>query len=670
MSIAVYVFGLIVALGMIILNIDDVIWDIGYFLTRKRHNKEEKLPLQLVDNLPPKLLAVMVAAWHEDNVIDQVIDHMISTVHYPRSMYHVFLGVYPNDDATIAVAEKLSKKYENVHVVINPVPGPTSKAQNLNNMITSIKQFEDEHHCRFASITVHDSEDVVHPYELKMTNFLIDQYDSLQFPVFPLQKKPNWKNVFSISNLTSGTYADEFAENHFRYMVMRSDTQAVVPSAGTGFVISRRVLSFYKDKPLFTEGSLTEDYKFSIDLAKNGFQVHYVLEKVPRLLNNGKIRYDYITTRSLFPSNFSAAVKQKTRWIYGITMQSLKITEIFSKEDERLNLIQRFALYKDWKSKFINILVLPAYVILVYFILSLFIRLPAVYPMWSFSWWLSVSLTVVMLYKQFMRALAIYSVYGFRSAFIACLVPPIIPIRLVWGNLINFMATARAWGWYLFGMNRGKSKQKGIKWNKTDHEFLEKHVLYSYYRNLGDVLLEKQYIDFTKLSDALNTARKENKRLGEVLLEKGYVTEEMLAKALAASTHKLYVSDISAFDNFQEQFDKQNMEQNLFCPILKYDDTYVVAETPFSDPSRYEETFADKGSLKTVYTTKKAIMTRLSGGSKPSQRDQELFRRLAALLDNGCLTWEQAVIALENRDFSSDILQYMGLGIGSELVAA
>jgi len=99
MSTTVYVIGLIVAVGMILFNIDDVIWDIVYLFSVKRHGKEERLPVAMLDDLPPKLLAIMIAAWHEENVLGQVIDHMISTVHYPRSMYHVFLGVYPNDPA-------------------------------------------------------------------------------------------------------------------------------------------------------------------------------------------------------------------------------------------------------------------------------------------------------------------------------------------------------------------------------------------------------------------------------------------------------------------------------------------------------------------------------------------------------------------------------------------
>jgi len=71
-------------------------------------------------------------------------------------------------------------------MVINCVPGPTTKAQNINYVITQIKEYEKLHGWRFASITIHDAEDVVHPYELMVTNYMIDNYDALQFPVFPL----------------------------------------------------------------------------------------------------------------------------------------------------------------------------------------------------------------------------------------------------------------------------------------------------------------------------------------------------------------------------------------------------------------------------------------------------------------------------------------------------
>jgi len=59
-------------------------------------------------------------------------------------------------------------------------------------------------------VTVHDSEDVVHPYEFKVTNFLVDQYDALAISGVSTSKKAQLEEFFS--EITSGTYADEFAE--------------------------------------------------------------------------------------------------------------------------------------------------------------------------------------------------------------------------------------------------------------------------------------------------------------------------------------------------------------------------------------------------------------------------------------------------------------------------
>lgn len=161
--------GLIIVVLYLFMGIDDFVWDIAG-LFRRRSYKEQLLDLHKLDSTPPKLLAIAIAAWHEDNVLGDVIDNVLSSVLYPKSMYHIFLGVYPNDPATISVAESLAARYPNVHVVINDLPGPTSKAQNINYIYRSIRRFEEEHGWRFASLSIHDSEDVVHPYEFKVTN--------------------------------------------------------------------------------------------------------------------------------------------------------------------------------------------------------------------------------------------------------------------------------------------------------------------------------------------------------------------------------------------------------------------------------------------------------------------------------------------------------------------
>jgi adsorption protein B len=572
-------------------------------------------------------------------------------------MYHVFLGVYPNDDATIAVAKRLERKYNNVHMVINAHRGPTCKADNINNIITFIRQFEDYHDWRFSSIIVHDSEDVVHPYEFKVANFLLDRYDSLQFPVFPLQKMPTLGNFFS--GMTSGTYADEFAENHFRIMEMRDTMSAMVPSAGTGFVISHRILDKYGSEPLFPKDNLTEDYKLSLNFAQRGFQVHYVLEKVQRLLDNGTVKWNYIATRSIFPATFRKAVQQKTRWIYGITMQSAKFTDIF--KPSGLSLMGRYTLYKDLKAKIVNLMVLPGYLVFIYFIVSQFISLPVMYPRYTFSWWLCVLLTILMVFRQTMRAIAIKNIYGFKSVVFACLLPPLITIRLVWGNIINLSATLRAWKQLIFGFKKINKKRK-VAWNKTDHEFLEKHVLYRYYRNVGDVLLEKQYLDADTLKQILEQSRKEGLRLGDALLQNSAVTEEQLMIAVANSQHRLFVKNVSSFiNNIADDFNKQWLEQSLIYPLLKTKNGYVIAETNFTPPDTYERFKTDRTKIKihTVYTTKAKILEAIHNND--TVKDDSNINLVTEMLQKDKITWEQAVLALDNQNFIPDILGYMGL---------
>ncbi|HOB28690.1 MAG TPA: glycosyltransferase [Bacillota bacterium] len=655
MELTIRFIGLIVALLYVIFSIDDIIWDIAHFVKKRVNTEEDQLPLEKLDAIPPKLLAVIIAAWHEERVLELVIENMLASIQYPQSMYHIFVGVYPNDDATVAVAKRLEKKHQNVHMVINTHDGPTCKADNINNVIAFIKQFEDDRDWRFSSITVHDAEDVVHPYELKVTNYLLDHYDSLQFPVFPLQRMPTLKNFFS--SMTSGTYADEFAENHFRMMKMREAMSAIVPSAGTGFVISRRILEQFGDQPLFPEDTLTEDYKLSIALAQKGFHVHYVLEKVQRLLDDGTVKWEYIATRSIFPATFKKSVQQRTRWIYGISMQSVKFADIFKPSE--IGFAGRYTLYKDLKAKFVNLLLLPGYLIFIYFIISQFVSIPIMYPIYTFSWWLCVLLTIIMLLRQIIRAIAIRNVYGFKSMVFACLLPPLMPIRLVWGNIINLSATLCAWKQLIFGFKKG-DKEKKVTWNKTDHEFLDKHILYRYYRNIGDLLLEKQYIDVDSLDQFLEQSRKEGLRLGDLLLQNSIITEEQLMIAVASSQHKLFVKNISSFiSNTVDEFDKHWLEQSLIYPLLKTKNGYVFAETNFTPPDTFENLKTGGAGIHTVFTTKAKVLEAInSHGTASADSSVNL---VTELLLQDKITWEQAVLALDNQNFIPDILGYMGL---------
>lgn len=164
----VYWIGFFVALAFIVFGADDVLWDVFALF---RGTGKKRVKLSLINEKPPKMLAVVIAAWHEDAVLGEVVDNLVASAQYPRSLYRVFLGVYPNDAATVAVARALEARHGGTVVcVVGDDPGPTSKAANINHTVRAIREYEAERDVRFASVTIHDAEDVVHPNEFKMTN--------------------------------------------------------------------------------------------------------------------------------------------------------------------------------------------------------------------------------------------------------------------------------------------------------------------------------------------------------------------------------------------------------------------------------------------------------------------------------------------------------------------
>ncbi len=592
-------------------------------------------------------------------------------------MYHIFLGVYPNDTETVNVAKLLAEKYPNVHVIINDLPGPTCKAQNINCVIRNIKKYETLHNKRFQSLTIHDSEDVVHPYELKVTNYLIDKYPALQFPVFPIMKMPKFSNYFE--SITTGTYADEFAENHFITMVGRYSSGAFVPSAGTGFALSRATLDSFGDEDVLPDKSLTEDYRLSLTLYEKGIQMYYVLERVPRIVKDHKLKWEFIATRSLFPKTFKTAVKQKTRWILGITMQSLRFREIFKTKD--LTFVGRYSLYKDVKAKVGNLLSIIAYPIFIYFIFSLFIPLIPIFPAKSLSYYLSIVLTIMMIERQLFRGVAVYQVYGFRSVFFSCLLPPLMPLRLIWGNIINFVATVRAFKQNYFGQKIKKNKkeqkqskntEKKMAWAKTDHQFLEEHVLKTYRRNIGDILLEKSYIDPELLKSALKEAQKNNQLIGNYLIKNNIISEEELLTALAKVKHIpfLEVDELESYnlEQFAKTFDKDLLTELLSIPLLKTPKGYVVAFCD-SSPNNAQTILREKYNIfvNAVFVSQSAITKGLemiySKNNKITPEYKQSFAMRLFL--GGFINHEQLILVrsytYKNNKSEEEMMYEMGL---------
>ena len=626
----------------LLFGLDDLIFDLYFYIRSFKRNKKH-IKVKDLNTVTPQSIAIIIAAWKEENVIADMLYNTLTTINYPAAFFHLFVAVYPNDLATQKAIEPLLETYSNLHMIINGVNGPTTKANNINYAYKhGLDKYERQSGMQFDIIAIHDAEDIIHPTSLKLINYLIPKHQVVQLPVFPLQPYPTFRNFFKF--ITSGTYADEFAENHYRTMVAREIGQFIVPSAGTGFFMSRAAIKKVENTRgfLLNETSLTEDYELSVYMQKIGIDVHYFLEKIERVSKTGKIVREYIATREFFPNTLHEAVKQKARWIYGISFQSKK--QINLKDYTKY---QRYSLQRDWRAKYANISIIPCYTILLYVIASYFIKLPNIIPYKSLSWYLSLIMTGMAIERQLMRAIALKMVYGWRSAILSNYFPPIIPIRFTWGNIINLLATVRAWRTHLFGTKASKAK-----WAKTDHTYLPKDILDGYRRKLGDLLLEKELITTKELKYTLDKIEAKQKRLGDALIEGGILLEDQLSPVLAELWGITYLDEVVHLVNpkLARVFPLKLVSKLEVVPLLKFEKQILIASYKILSKSDKQE-IIDKTELEPliVLTSPFKIQRAIHNMYKEDYRKlASNARRLGEILiDEGLISMDQLMQAFK-----------------------
>jgi adsorption protein B len=498
----------LVCFGYLVAIFDDLIFDLTYLLRRRRFQKAS-LSREELESDNPKRIAVMVAAWQEAGVVAEMVRATLRLMHYPEDRVEFFIGVYPNDEATLQEVRELARSNPHVHCVVNQKRGPTSKSQNLNEVFAFIQDLENIRNREFDIIAIHDAEDVIHPYAFRFYSALLSHKDMVQLPVIAMFPKLPWWRW--LNRMVAGTYADEFAENHLHHMPVRESFGLFVPSAGTGFALRRDVVSFLAaEGPIFREGSLTEDYDMSLRLWQKGFKVHFHVQRLKRIDDRGRIRNEVVAIKEYFPSEIRAAIKQKARWIYGITMQSPK-----EMGKRRLSFKDRLVLWRDQKGKYTNLIHFVGYPLALYSVLSYFLDWPHADP--RLTLWLSGGILAITLERLLMRFAAIKSVYGVYEALRATLVLPLFPLRWFVGNIINALATLRAWRMY-FWPARGARRGTVPAWDKTERKsYVPMEVLESVRRRLGDVLLFYEDVSPQVLARALRE-KPPGTPLGEVLL--------------------------------------------------------------------------------------------------------------------------------------------------------
>jgi len=497
-------FFVLTALGCLFYGIDDLFIDAIYWLRiLKRKITRGLVKPFTVDQLelpPEKRVAIMIPCWQEKDVVGHSLTNTINTIRYKK--YDLFVGVYSNDTGTKLEVERLEREIPHVKMAICPNPGPTNKADNLNSIFQKIMKTEREQNITYDIFVIHDAEDVVHPLSLKLYNFLIPRKDMIQIPVFPLE--------VPLKHMTHWTYADEFAENHTKDMLVREVLGGHVPSAGVGTAFSRNAINQIEklnNSPgkLFNIKTLTEDYGFSLIINRLKLKAIFVQQSVKRVKNNAKSTREWIATRALFPMNYGFATRQKSRWILGISFQEWK------ESGWEGNTATRYTLFRDRKGPFGHLITLFAYLFFItlgatsfgsmFFVESSFFTFFIFQNNWVTA--LLVLNLVFLAQRFFQRFIAVNKIYGFAPALLS------LP-RMIYGNIINVHAFIRA------ALTFGESVKSGQKpvWAKTSNMFPTPQQLKHYKLRLGDLLLDSSIITPKQMSHALSTQIKTKEKLG------------------------------------------------------------------------------------------------------------------------------------------------------------
>ncbi|MGN6591161.1 MAG: glycosyl transferase family protein [Sphingomicrobium sp.] len=430
--------------GFLLFAVNDLAVDLIYFGRRiwrgatiySRHRRA--YASYYLFKTDPSFMAVLVPAWDESAVIASMLKATLKRLDYDN--YRIFVGYYRNDPATAAaIASVADPRVEAVEVAAD---GPTTKAHCLNHLYDALIAYEVANDCEAKAVVLHDAEDVVHRYELRTFDGLIDRAAVIQLPVLPL--------IDPGSRWIGGHYCDEFAEAHVKELVVREAVGAAIPLAGVGCAIERRALfrlAALQDGRPFSGSSMTEDYEIGLRVGALGLKTMFV--RIPAEPGDRGV----VASRGHFPATMGSAVRQKARWLGGIALAGW----------DRLGwdggIGERWMRMRDRRGPLAALLLLAAY---------------AGALLWSQLWLaealgapiharidpaLSTLLAVnggLLGWRILMRAWFTASAYGWYEGLLS--VP-----RLVVGNVIAMLAAARAVSLHLGG--------GATKWDKTRHIF-------------------------------------------------------------------------------------------------------------------------------------------------------------------------------------------------------
>lgn len=427
--------------------IDEFVIDGVWFWLR---SKGAAKTITLTDNHQHELkgiAAVIVPAWRESAVIGAMVSHCLQS--WPQRDLRVYVGVYRNDQATLAALTVLAHDCR-LRVVLHNRDGPTTKADCLNRLYRAICSDEQRTGRRARSVILHDAEDMVHPAALGLMDNALDHADFVQLPVRP---EPQ-----SNSRWIAGHYCDEFAEAHARDMVVRNWLQAGLPSSGVGCAFSREAIDRIVERRGGTEPfaaeCLTEDYEAGLLVSETGGKSCFLRVRDTA----GQI----VSTREFFPNTLTTSVRQKTRWLHGIAFQGW---ERLGWSGHGYDLWMRM---RDRRGALVALVLATAYVLI---LLSSIVRvgeaMGVIMPLAPDPW-----IQSLLLFNLFSFLWRLTLRFGFTAHEYGWVEGVIAIFRFPVGNVISIMAGRRAFVAYWRVLLGGK-----VQWDHTIHLVHPAHLI-------------------------------------------------------------------------------------------------------------------------------------------------------------------------------------------------
>jgi bacteriophage N4 adsorption protein B len=454
-----------------------------------------------------KRIAIFVPLWRESQVIAAMLEHNLAAIRYGN--YDFIVGVYPNDVHTIESVREACARWPRVRMAVCPHDGPTSKADCLNWIYQHMLLIEEQHGIRYEDVVTHDAEDLIHPDSLRRINYFTETHDFVQVPVLPLPTP--------LRQLTHGVYCDEFAEYQTKDIRARQLMGSFIPSNGVGTGYRREALDKLAERAsnrVFEPECLTEDYENGIRLHELGCKQVFL----PIRFEGGKP----VATREYFPRTLGESVRQRTRWVMGISLQS------WERHGWRGSWCQLYWYWRDRKCLLGSPITLLTNAIFCYGVAT-----------WSWSAWhgtpwglaqaakppLTEWMLIVNLGLQVVataiRIGAVGRIYGWRFAMG-------VPLRAGWANWINFVATADALRRYTVARLRGRP----LVWIKTAHAYPSRSALATHKRTLEEILVSSAYVRADELERAL-ASKPAGATIGEYLVRLGKLSENDLYEAVS-----------------------------------------------------------------------------------------------------------------------------------------